>query len=89
MVEQSRFKIAGALLHETDLRVQDVAAKLGYATPGAFARACARWAGCSPSTFRAAPPARSHGAQHWREAGSRSAAPGLGSKGNPEPSEKS
>ncbi|MFX0547130.1 helix-turn-helix domain-containing protein [Roseovarius sp. S1116L3] len=59
MVEQSRFEIAGALLHQTDLQVQEIAAKLGYSTPGGFSRAFTRWAGCSPSAFRAKPEGKS------------------------------
>ncbi len=89
LVEQSRFKIASALLRETDLQVQDVAAKLGYATPGAFARAFAKWAGCSPSVFRNAPQDGSQATRHWREMGSRRAVPSLGSIGMPDPTEES
>ena len=52
LVEQSRFEIASALLSETDLKVQEIAAGIGYRRPGAFARAFTKWAGCSPSDFR-------------------------------------
>lgn len=55
LVEQSRFDIAGALLRDTDLKVQEIATRLGYSSPGGFSRAFARWAGCSPSTFRSGP----------------------------------
>lgn len=55
LVEQSRFEIAAALLRDTDLRVQEIATRLGYSSPGGFSRAFFRWAGCSPSIFRAAP----------------------------------
>jgi AraC-like DNA-binding protein len=55
LVEHSRFEIASALLRQTDIQVQDLAAKLGYNTPGAFSRAFLKWAGCSPSAFRRAP----------------------------------
>jgi len=55
LVEQSRFEIAGALLRDTDLKVQEIATRLGYSSPGGFSRAFARWAGCSPSAFRSAP----------------------------------
>ena len=54
LVEQSRFEIAGALLRDTDLKVQEIAIRLGYSSPGGFSRAFARWAGCSPSAFRSA-----------------------------------
>lgn len=52
LVEQSRFEIAGALLRETDLKVQEIAVRIGYRTPSAFARAFTRWAGRSPTEFR-------------------------------------
>jgi len=71
MVEQSRFEIAGALLRDTDLKVQEIATRLGYSSPGGFSRAFARWAGCSPSSFRAAPAGAHHGTQNgakWAEA---------------------
>ncbi|WP_223428639.1 helix-turn-helix domain-containing protein [Tateyamaria pelophila] len=55
LVEQSRFEIAGALLRETDLKVQEIATRLGYNSPSGFSRAFARWAGCSPKVFRGAP----------------------------------
>ena len=52
LVEQSRFEIAAALLRETDLKVQEIASRIGYSTPGGFARAFHRWEGHSPSDFR-------------------------------------
>jgi AraC-like DNA-binding protein len=52
LVELCRFEIAGALLRETDLKVQEIAARIGYRTPSAFARAFTRWAGCSPTEYR-------------------------------------
>jgi AraC-like DNA-binding protein len=72
LVEQSRFEIAGALLRDTDLQVQEIATRLGYSTPGGFSRAFARWAGCSPSDFRTAPPDTENSTQNgakWAEAG--------------------
>lgn len=39
LVEQSRFEIAGALLRETDLNAQEIAARPGCGTPSTFARA--------------------------------------------------
>ena len=56
VVEEARFEIACALLRGTDLKVQEIAARLGYATPSSFTRAFGRWAGCSPSAFRRATP---------------------------------
>jgi len=52
LVEKSRFEIAGALLRETDLKVQEIAVRIGYDTPSAFTRAFTRWAGHSPTEYR-------------------------------------
>lgn len=65
LVEQSRFEIAGALLRDTDLKLQEIATRLGYSSPGGFSRAFARWAGRSPSAFRRA--SQSHA--EWRKMG--------------------
>lgn len=67
LVEESRLKIAAALLQKTDLKVQEIAASLGYSTPGGFARAFAGWAGRSPSDFRARPTGQPAGGRQWRE----------------------
>lgn len=56
LVEHSRFEIAAALLRETDLKVQEIAAQIGYSSPSGFARAFARWEGRTPSAFRQDPP---------------------------------
>jgi AraC-like DNA-binding protein len=55
LVEESRFEIAAALLRETDLKVQEIAARIGYSTPSGFARAFTKWAGLSPTQFRRVP----------------------------------
>jgi AraC-like DNA-binding protein len=39
LVEESRFEIADALPRETDLKVQEIAVRIGYGTPGALTRA--------------------------------------------------
>jgi AraC-like DNA-binding protein len=70
LVEQSRFEIAGALLRDMDLKVQEIAIRLGYSSPGGFSRAFARWAGCSPSAFRSAPAEPRNGTRNgakWAE----------------------
>ncbi|WP_394701518.1 helix-turn-helix transcriptional regulator [uncultured Roseibium sp.] len=54
LVEHNRFEIASALLRETDLKVQEIAARLGYGTPSTFARAFTRWSGHSPNAYRTA-----------------------------------
>lgn len=69
LVEQSRFEIAGALLGETDLKVQEIAARIGYCNPNAFTRAFTRWAGCTPSAYRSARRGRPLAPQDWREKG--------------------
>lgn len=68
LVEQSRFEIAGALLRETELKIQEIASGIGYSTPSAFARAFTRWANCTPRAYRRAPASRK---QEWREMGRR------------------
>ncbi|PVB63190.1 hypothetical protein DCO57_04865 [Labrenzia sp. 011] len=73
LVEQSRFDMARLLLRETDLKVQAVAARLGYRTPGAFSRAFARWAGCTPRAYRNACAGQFQRKQDWREMGRRDA----------------
>jgi AraC-like DNA-binding protein len=70
LVEQSRFEISGALLRNTDRQINEIAATLGYSTPGGFSRAFTRWAGCPPRAFRAACRASRHGKQigaKWAE----------------------
>ena len=41
-----------ALLIQPDLPVTAIAARIGFATPSAFTRACRRWTGKSPSEYR-------------------------------------
>jgi len=69
MVEQGRFEIAGALLRETDLRIQEIAAGVGYSTPGSFSRAFTRWAGRSPRAYRCALAGQDRETREWREMG--------------------
>lgn len=52
IVEETRLGIAGALLRETDLSVQEIAIRVGYSTPGGFARAFRSWAGLAPRAYR-------------------------------------
>ena len=49
-----RHKIASELLRGTEIPVQDIARRLGYRKPGAFARAFARWTGRTPLAYRRA-----------------------------------
>ena len=54
IVEGSRLEIAGALLRETNLSIQEISCRLGYAAPNAFTRAFARWNGLTPRAYRRA-----------------------------------
>jgi AraC-like DNA-binding protein len=49
-----RYAVARELLDLTDIPVTEVAACLGFETPGVFSRAFRRWSGTSPSTWRRA-----------------------------------
>ena len=88
LVEQSRFEIAGALLRETDLKVQEIAARIGYSAPGGFARAFTRWAGCSPIAYRCRFQSRTQGAPEWREMGRSIIRPPVAFKKVPDSSEE-
>lgn len=52
IVDAVRFDVARTLLTRTDFPVQAIAAKVGYRTPGSFARAFCRWTGQSPRAYR-------------------------------------
>ena len=52
IVEETRLGIAGALLRETVMSIQEISDCVGYSTPSGFARAFGRWAGQSPRAFR-------------------------------------
>jgi AraC-like DNA-binding protein len=69
LVDACRFEIAGALLRETDLKVQEIALRIGYSTPSTFTRAFARWSGCSPHAYRQTAIGRDRSKQEWREKG--------------------
>jgi AraC-like DNA-binding protein len=53
LVDQARWAIAGPLVATTDLPLEEVAERLGYADAKAFRRAFRRWSGHSPSVLRA------------------------------------
>jgi len=53
--DQARFAIAREALANSNVSITDLAHRLGYAGPTAFATAFKRWAGFSPTTFRADP----------------------------------
>lgn len=52
LVAAARHDVAKALLRDTDAPVGEIAARLGYATPGAFSRAFVRRAHKSPRAWR-------------------------------------
>ncbi|HEX5356003.1 MAG TPA: AraC family transcriptional regulator [Aquabacterium sp.] len=54
LAEDARRVLAEALLQTTDMRVEDIAERLGYAEPSCFSRAFKRWSGLSPRQFRQA-----------------------------------
>lgn len=83
LVEESRLKIAGALLRETDLKIQEIAASIGYSTPGGFARAFSGWAGRSPTAYRRAPNGQRARGGEWREVVSDAEHPPLASEHGP------
>lgn len=54
IVEGVRMDLAGGLLSDARVSINEVAYKLGYAEPGVFRRAFRQWTGQSPSAFKAA-----------------------------------
>ncbi|SFU04694.1 AraC-type DNA-binding protein [Sedimentitalea nanhaiensis] len=54
IVSSARHERAKDLLSQTEVPVCEIAARLGYATPGAFSRAFAKRANQSPSAWRQA-----------------------------------
>jgi AraC-like DNA-binding protein len=52
LVDQVRFNRAVALLQQSDVKLLEIAAELGYTDPANFARAFRRWAGISPRQYR-------------------------------------
>ena len=56
LLEEARFRDAKQLLSASDLEVQAIAARLRYTDQANFTRAFKRWAGMTPSEFRASKP---------------------------------
>lgn len=52
LLDAVRFDAARVLLYSSDVSLEDVANKLGYADVTAFARAFRRWSGFSPAVWR-------------------------------------
>ncbi len=52
LVEEERRQLALQLLRSTAMKIEEVAAHLGYTDAGGFVRAFRRWQGCSPSEYR-------------------------------------
>jgi AraC-like DNA-binding protein len=52
VLDEARFHVAGRLLREPQLRIADIASRLGYVNPTHFSRAFRRIAGVSPQSYR-------------------------------------
>ena len=53
IANEVRFEIARQLLEDTEVPLGQIAAALGYSEASAFTRAFRRWAGQTPSDWRA------------------------------------
>lgn len=54
IVEEERKQLAIQLLENTEMKIDELAAHLGYTDAGGFVRAFRRWLGCSPRDYREA-----------------------------------
>jgi AraC-like DNA-binding protein len=54
IVDEERKQIAIQLLENTSMKIDDLAAHLGFMDSGGFVRAFRRWSSCSPSEYREA-----------------------------------
>lgn len=52
LVDDERKQLGLQLLSSTSMKIEEVAAHLGYTDAGGFVRAFRRWQGCSPSEYR-------------------------------------
>jgi AraC-like DNA-binding protein len=52
LVDEVRFEVAGQMLRDTGLRIDEIAAALDYADASAFTRAFRRWSGATPAAWR-------------------------------------
>lgn len=52
IVDRARLDLATRLLRSSNMKVSDVAHRLGYADAGSFSRAFSRWTGQTPRAFR-------------------------------------
>ncbi len=52
LVDQARLEVACRLLKAPNLRLGDIAEKVGYANPSALSRAFKRWLSISPREYR-------------------------------------
>ncbi len=52
LIEEERRQLALQLLDNTNMKIEEVAAHLGYTDAGGFVRAFKRWMNCAPSEYR-------------------------------------
>jgi AraC-like DNA-binding protein len=55
ILDQVRETLARAYLSDTDLRVEDIAERLGYSDAANFSHAFRRWTGTAPGRYRSRP----------------------------------
>jgi AraC-like DNA-binding protein len=56
LLDEARRELAARMLEQTDLPVGEIAAALGYGSPGSFVRAFKRWHGVTPGAGRSRHP---------------------------------
>ena len=56
LLDEARRELAARMLEQTDLPVGEIAAALGYGSPGSFVRAFKRWHGVTPGAGRSRRP---------------------------------
>ena len=52
VVEEERKQMAFQLLTDSDMKIDELAAHLGYTDTSSFTRAFRRWSDCSPRDYR-------------------------------------
>ncbi|AXQ29849.1 AraC family transcriptional regulator [Solimonas sp. K1W22B-7] len=52
LLDELRYREAAALMRQASLSVEEIGARMGYASPANFSRAFRRWAGAPPGQYR-------------------------------------